>query len=365
MQALERFRSKLAGARSLDANQPSPLPKSLPSSAFRTAMMSPFGRKLVTTSPSERGLHKPPPHASLLGSSPLRYREPIPHDRLMHRHPLLSLLIAPLLLNCGGSTEVQATNLGVDRQIRDLISALSPSPPTANSAVKSDWIDRRREIESKLATAGPEVGQAALDRFLESDEPILDIRRGLLRVAVQNLPEETAPLLEALFEEYGEDLGLRTSAIELLAESSPADAIRLVEPILAARRPGKTYPPAERLVACYAKAAKNAGLTDLAAVTLADYASNLFLDQAGRVVAVKALSNYPGPHTRATLRTVLVESTGDAYLRRMAADALVKQSKVDPETAASLCDILNDVMNKEADVNFQLFLVNMIAKYCP
>jgi|FLOH01.1.fsa_nt_gi hypothetical protein len=282
----------------------------------------------------------------------------------MHRHFILIAFLAFAFLNCGGTEEVGASSKDADRQIRDLISALTPASPTANSAIVSDWVDHRREVEGRLATAGPEVGQAALDKFLSDDDMILDIRRGLLRVAARNMPKDTIGLLETLFEEYGEQMGIRTCAIELLAENSPLDAIRLIGPILEARRPGKTYPSAERLVACYANAAKIAGIDEDAAIALADYASNLFLDQAGRVVAVKALSNYPGSRTRATLRTVLVESTGDAYLRRMAGDSLVRLAKIDPETDAVLCDILNEIMNKEADVNFQLYLVSMITKYC-
>jgi hypothetical protein len=282
----------------------------------------------------------------------------------MHRILLITALLALLFTNCGGSPEVKATGQDTDRQIRDLISALTPASPTANSAVQSDWIDRYREVMDRLSEAGPEVGQAALDKFHESDDAILDVRRGLLRVAAHNLPAETVGLLETLFEEFGEHLGIRMAALELLVQTSPTDAIRLLEPILAARRPGKTYPDPERLVTCYAEAALASELGEQAALTLAGYASNLFFDQTGRKVAVQKLVDYPSPHSRETLRIVLVESTGNAYLRRIAANTLVKMAKTDAATKDALCGILNDVMNKEADVNFQLYLVNMITEHC-
>ena len=283
----------------------------------------------------------------------------------MQRHILPSLLLILLLAACGSEPETQAAAPDdADRQIRDLVAALAPAPASANSAVQNDWFDRYREVTDRIRTAGPAVGQAALDKFHESDEEPLMLRRGLLRAAAYNLPVETAPLLEAIFEQYGEDLGLRTSAIEILAETSPADAIRLVLPIMENRRPGKTYPEAERLVDCYAKAALALDLGKEAQLVLSAYASDLFLDQTGRVMAIKALANYPGAHTRETLRTVLVESTGNGYIRRLSAKSLVNLAEVDPETDAVLCDILIEILNKETDTNFQLNLANLVEKHC-
>lgn len=283
----------------------------------------------------------------------------------MQRHILPSILLILLLAACGNAPDTKAAAPSdADRQIRDLIAALAPAPASVNSAVQNDWFERYREVTDRLRVAGPAVGQAALDKFNESDGEPLMLRRGLLRVAAYNLPTETAPLLEAIFEMYGEDLGLRTAAIEVLTETSPADAIRLVQPIMEKRRPGKTYPEAERLVDCYAKAALAVDLGTEAQRVLSTYASDLFLDQTGRVMAIKALADYPGAHTRGTLRTVLVESTGNGYLRRLSAKSLVNLAKVDPETDAVLCDILTEIMNKEADTNFQQTLVNIIEKNC-
>lgn len=283
----------------------------------------------------------------------------------MQRHILPSILLILLLAACNSEPDSKPTPPNdADRQIRDLVAALAPAPASSNSAVQNDWFDRFREVTDRIRTAGPEVGQAALDKFHESDAEPLMLRRGLLRAACYNLPAETAPLLEAIFEQYGEDLGLRTAAIEIITETSPADAIRLIQPIIEKRRPGKTYPEAERLVECYAKAALTLKMGKDAQLVLSTYSTDLFLDQTGRVMAIKALAAYPGSHTRETLRTVLVESTGNGYLRRVAAKSLVELAEVDPETDAILCDLLNEIMGKEMDPNFQLYLVNMIEKHC-
>jgi len=286
-----------------------------------------------------------------------------PH--VMQRYLLPSILLILLLAACNGEPQAKTTVPNdADRQIRDLVAALAPAPASANSAVQNDWFNRFREVSDRIRTAGPAVGQAALDKFHESDDEPLAMRRGLLRAAGYNLPVETAPLLEAIFEQYGEDLGLRTAAIEMLSETSPADAIRLIQPIIEKRRPGKTYPEAERLVECYAKAALALELGKEAQLVLSSYATDLFLDQTGRVMAIKALADYPGSHTRETLRTVLVESTGNGYLRRISVKSLVKLAEVDPETNTVLCDLINEVMTKEVDLNFQQHLINILEKHC-
>ena len=73
---------------------------------------------------------------------------------------------------------------------------------------------------------------------------------------------------------------------------------------------------------------------------------------------------HEGERSRETMRTVLVESTGNAQLRRVAAQSLLAHRKVDAETDATFCTIMEEVMNKEADINFQHFLVNVIEEHC-
>ena len=275
---------------------------------------------------------------------------------------LLPLLLLPLLLACGAGEQRPAEDADVARRIRDLVSALTPPPPTANSAVRDDFYNRRRATMDELADAGPEIGLAALDAYAADPEALLDVRRGLLEVAAWNAPTETTPVLVELFSEYGESLGLRTKACELLAVAAPAQAIDLISTVLEDRYPGKTYPPEEAMVRAYEDACNRSGEDYVPLLSI--LAADLYEEQTGRLMALRALGRAPGARSRETLRTVLVESTGNAYLRREAAKSLRDHRAIDPETEASFCDMLTEIMNREADLNFQQFLVNMIQEHC-
>ena len=277
---------------------------------------------------------------------------------------LLSLSLVLLTAACGasGTGSAQASDATLQRQVRDLVSALTPPPATANSAVRSEWFKRRKELIKELSSAGEPLGSAVFAEFQEHPDALLDVRRGLLEVAARNLGETLAPTLTTMMTEYGEDLGLRTKACELLALTSPATAVEVLEPLILEARPGRTLPPEEIMVSSYATAARLAGIDPVD--TLSTISADLFSEQTARLMAVKEIAKYPGVRARETLRIVLVESTGNAYLRRAAAQALVAHAKVDSDTDAQLCGILDEVMNKESDINFQTFLVSMIEKYC-
>ena len=64
--------------------------------------------------------------------------------------------------------------------------------------------------------------------------------------------------------------------------------------------------------------------------------------------------------TLAALEEVLRESTGNAYLRRLSAQSMVKIGDFE-----SICPILQRTFDHEADTNFQLFLLNVIEENCP
>ena len=277
---------------------------------------------------------------------------------------LLPAFLLSLLLACGSSepTANAPASAAVQRQVRDLVTALTPPPATANSAVRGDWFQRRDAIMKESRTAGPALGQAVLEEFEASGDALLDVRRGLLEVAAYNLPEVVQPELTRLLLEYGEDLGLRTKACELLAVTSPAVAVEVLEPLITQRLPGKTLPPDEIMVTSYGRAASLAGVNPVP--VLSNLAADLFAEQTARLMAIKELARHAGARSRETLRTVLVESTGNAYLRRAAAQGIVAHAEVDGETKLQMCAILEEVMNKEADLNFQGFLVSMLEKHC-
>jgi len=274
----------------------------------------------------------------------------------------LLLLLVPILFACGGKAEAEVTDASTARQLRDLISAFTPPPATANSAIRNDWVQRRTQLMEELSDAGPALGVAALDAFSADTDALLDVRRGLLEIAVKNAPEESAPVLIELFSEYGEVAGLRTKACELLPLADPKAAIDLIAGVLEDRYPGKSYPAEETMVRSYEEACVAAGVDFVPLLSIV--AADLYEEQTGRLMAVRALSRAPGLRSRETLHTVLVESTGNALLRRGAAQALISLAEIDPETDAVLCDILEEVMNREADLNFQNFLVNTIEKHC-
>jgi len=278
---------------------------------------------------------------------------------------LISLLLLLFATACNPSTSEAdaATTAQLQRQVRDLVTALTPPPATANSAVRNEWFARRKDQIKTLNTAGEALGLAVLDEFQAHPEAPLDVQRGLLEVASRNLPEVMRPVLTELVLEYGGDnLGLRTKACELLAETSPQEAFDLLAPLITERRSGRTLPPDEIMVSSYSTAARLSGSDPVP--VLSTIAADLFSEQTARLMAVKELAKHAGVRSRETLRTVLVESTGNAYLRRAAAQAIVAHAKVDSDTEAQLCAILDEVMNKESDVNFQSFLISIIEKNC-
>jgi hypothetical protein len=84
------------------------------------------------------------------------------------------------------------------------------------------------------------------------------------------------------------------------------------------------------------------------------------MDMTSRAKAAKALRDFPlEPLGEAALRSCLVESTGDGYLRRMAGQSL---RELLPREAG--CSLFHEVWQRETDLNFRAFLDDLIQDNC-
>ena len=253
-----------------------------------------------------------------------------------------------------------------DARIEELIAILTPLEETVTSDVSDARLIRGRELEGELSAGGREVGLAALEALKHvherqslrgKGERVIAVERGLLTVAARAAPEDTRPLLRALSTEYGAALDLRTEAMLLWAETSPEEALEALEPIVVQSRQSKTSPPQEFVVKAFVIACEKTGRSPVQA--LATVATDLFQEGAARVRAVKELGRHTDPLAQQALQTILVESTGDGYLRRMATQSILASLP-----AESACAIFAKVADKEADMNFLRFLADVLEKNC-
>jgi hypothetical protein len=245
--------------------------------------------------------------------------------------------------------------------VRELIATLTPLTKTVTSDTTDKKFHHGQELLAQMRKGGRTVGVEALNALREKQAgeapwPI-DVERGLLEVAAHAAPSDTKPLLEALVTQYGATLELRTHALVLLSETWPEDTLRIVEPLVTKARPNQTLPPAEFLVKAYVTACEGTGRSPVK--VLADVATNLFEDETARIRAVKELGRHRDPLATQALEAILVESTGDAYLRRMAAQGL--RDTLDKETA---CKIFETVAQHEADQGMLDFMRDMLDKNC-
>ena len=95
-----------------------------------------------------------------------------------------------------------ASSRVVQRDIRDLITAVTPASPTLPPIEKNAWFGRRKETLERLRQAGAEHGAEALRLYHERAESLPEIRVGLLDVAAHTTPEETRSILVELVSEY-------------------------------------------------------------------------------------------------------------------------------------------------------------------
>jgi hypothetical protein len=243
--------------------------------------------------------------------------------------------------------------------IDELVRALTP----LRADLTSDILDRhyvaQRELLAKLRDSKDrEIGIAALRAYVAYSGDQTLVRRGLLDVAAHAAPLESRELLKTLTLEYGFPIDDRTYACEFLAQTSPETYLEIAAPYVKRRgRPVKTMPNDEFLVKGWIVACAGTGRSPVP--ELADVATNLQMEDAARHLATEELGRHPDPLGRKALETLLVESTGNGYIRRKAAQSL--RATLPAETA---CTLLSHVLENEADLNFSAFLQDMIAEVC-
>ncbi len=245
----------------------------------------------------------------------------------------------------------------VERTLGDLITALTPLAADTPVGERNAWFLRRRETLDRLRAQGDvELGRRALAAYHERETAPVDVRAGLLDVAAHAVPEEVQPVLIPLIQEYGPDLGLRASACEILAETSPQAAVDVLGPILTGER-NRTYPPDDRMMRAWIVAADRLEFDK--SEVLARIAMDPKKNSQARQWAIKGLADVPGPRARQALESMLVDSTGNNYVRRLAAQSLLENVDRD-----AFCAKINEVIENEADLNFQFFLDSMLTNHC-
>ena len=244
-----------------------------------------------------------------------------------------------------------------DRQLVQLVALLTAPAPEEGKLAHSQWLDDMRAF---LASVGPDDADLG-SRMITHLRREGDIPRSTQRLMIEAIARSGAPeapaFLADLVLEYGADLGVRAKAAEELWRVSPEGALETLEPLLR-ERPRATTPPGENLLAGWL-AAKRA-LDEDPSEVLALVATDLFREDAVRIAAVRALGECRAPIVRATLEAVLVESTGNFYLRRIAAQTVFKALETE-----EACALIERVLSLEADMNMQVFLADLFTRSCP
>lgn len=297
------------------------------------------------------------------------------------RGPILALTAA-LLTACGGGSppaqgaqetpaeagattttsladggEARATAPGaLSPRVEQMIAVLTPPPPEAVSSETDDWLDARRSLLDSLSPADADLGQELIEVHRTRTDLDGVVRHAMIEAIARCKPAEGGPYLAELVETYGLDLGVRTAAVKVLHLASPELAAETLEPLLR-QRPRATYPPAETILLGWLAACDT--LEKDPVEVLALVATDLYREDAARHQAVRALGRYGGPQARAALETLLTESTGNFYLRRLTAQSVVQC--FEPEAA---CALLERVLSREADQNMQVFLANLVTLNC-
>jgi HEAT repeat protein len=270
-----------------------------------------------------------------------------------------------LFLLAACKKEPPSRSLGVREMTKadlaELVEVLTPLGKAVTSDITDRRLQRGLELLARLRAGGRENGLEALALLGEkprgdTTRPV-DVERGLLDVAAHAAPQDARPLLEVLVTQYGASLELRTDAALLLAETSPERALEVLQPMVVKAHPSQTQPPAEFLVKSWVLACDRTGRSPVP--ELADVATNLLMDETARIRAVKELGKRPEPLAIQVLQAILIESTGDGYLRRMAAQGI--RDSLPKESA---CEVFNQVADREADLSFLQFLRDMLEKNC-
>ena len=286
--------------------------------------------------------------------------------RLAGHRPLancaISIILAGLVL--GGLAACDHGSAGPMRaagtpeeQVAELIEAFTPLDRTVTSDISDAKFIHGQKVQAELSKAGPAVGHAALMALQDPTAKPVDVERALLTVAARANPAETQTLLENMLTQYGASMSLRTEGTLLLAEIAPKRAIELLEPLVKKQKQDSTMPDEEFLERAWIIACDKVGRSPVP--ELCDIATNLFQPTYPRVMAIRELGKRPDPRGEAALRTILVESTGDGYVRRVTVQSL--HTLLPSETA---CTLFREVAAREADMNFLRFLSDALEKWC-
>lgn len=274
----------------------------------------------------------------------------------------IALLAAGLLSSCEDATSAAPDGQdSIDAQLDRLIELSTELDPTLTSDHHDRQLHARRAYAAKLRLGSEELGRKSLERFLEveqqSEPAPLQVRLKLLDIAAHTAKAETTPVLESLLLEYGHKIDIRTEATVLLGMTAPERAVELLTPLLKRTKSTSTMPADEFLLKAYVLGCDGTGQDPVP--ILADVATNIHKDDAARHQAVQELGKHKTRLSQQALRSILVESTGNAYMRRKAAQSI---RNIFPREEA--CAIFELIASREADMHFLKFLGDMIEDNC-
>lgn len=255
-------------------------------------------------------------------------------------------------------------DLPITEEDRALIVDLVEHMQPLHESLTSDHHDRQyhdqlAKMERLLASDRPEVGWAALHAFTNYPGKHVNIRRSLLQVGAEVSPENARELLRTLAFTYGFALADRAEAVELYGKVDPEDYFEKARPYLERKgKPFQTAPQDEFFVRGWLNACEASGTSP--APMMAQVATNFALGDYARHKAVEVLQDHADdPLARGALEAILVESTGNGYIRRKAA-----QSILAGYSREEACVLLETVFGRETDLNFMRFLDDMIQSNC-
>ncbi len=239
-------------------------------------------------------------------------------------------------------------------EIKAFVEAMIPPAIEETSDLHDEWLRQTRALRKMMEAREEEIGNAALHAFTGEVSDRTVTRQALLRIGTRCSPKAAAPLLRELMVTYGYRYDDRTEAAVLLAEADPEVYKQEAAAHLRRRkRATKTMPPDEFLIRAWVTACERTQTSPVD--MLADAATNLVLDPPARYAAVEFLGGYPDDTLgREALKVCLVESTGDAYLRRKAAQAI----RVSFNTEEA-CALFSHILSLEVDATFATFLADM------
>lgn len=273
-------------------------------------------------------------------------------------HLLVLALALPALASCSPeSSAAPADGSRTEREVRDLMRAVTPVDPAALPVEKSDWFLTRKRTVERARTLGRPFGAEARRILLEERPEREEVRAGLLDAAAHCDPEGTEELLVQLVLEWTDEMLVRSKAAELLGETRPARAIAVLEPILREQWDGRTYPAEENLLTGYLAAARASGHDPVPLLAL--IATDIQRQQDVRHLATRTLKDFDTSLSRQALRNIMTESTGNSYIRRIAVQSL---RELMPKE--EFCPLVKEVQGREADEQMISFLESMLDANC-